>query len=264
MKNIDNKKNKSKHNKNKSNSNKNKSKRNKNKSNSNKNIFIAIIIFVAIIIIIFAMFNHNWNKKSEFELDEIYKVYPEDVQKLYTNFVQVSCSGDLHFNFSDKEQLKLEDIDKKDLLSYMFSYMDKNSLLSDNIDVSVINDTEKLLFYGKLELSDYIKNYQYGEYVYDLNNGKIERKKQKCISDVTYISSLFGYTADTKVLSIDMNITYLKDGILYDIKNNELGKYDGKTSTFSELTEKIPYYRINYVKNNDKYKLDSINIMNRD
>ena len=55
----------------------------------------------------------------------------------------------------------------------------------------------------------------------------------------------------------------MKDGILYNYNNKKLGEYDGDVSKLSKLTEDTSYYRVNYVKDNDKFKLVSVEWKNR-
>ncbi len=224
-----------------------------------KNIFIATIIFIILlVIIIILIFGKNDSKK--FTLNRIYEVYPEDVRKLYSNVVDVSCNGDLHFDIKlDSGEKKIEDINKDDLLNYMFSYLDKDNLLTDKIEKSLFEKTEKELFLDKVNLIDNIKDYNYNGYIYNVNKGIITRKKRECNSgDIKYVSHLFGYSYNKKELSIDINVAYLKDGILYNYSDEQLGEYNGDVSKLFKLTKNTSYYRLNYVKRNGIYKLSSI------
>lgn len=227
------------------------------------NVIIGCIVLIIIIAVIlfFVFFNKKDNK---FALNEIYDVYPEEVRKLYSNMVSVGCNGDIHFNIKvDSGVVDLKNIDKNNLIDYMFSYMDKNNLLNDKIEMSSFKNAEKNLFNDKLDLMDDIKTYDYGEYTYNINGSKVSRKKRECTSDVTSVLHLYGYFWYKNQLSMDINVAYMKDGILYNYNNKKLGEYDGDVSKLAKLTEDTSYYRVNYVKDNDKFKLVSVEWKNR-
>ena len=57
---------------------------------------------------------------------------------------------------------------------------------------------------------------------------------------------------------MDVNVAYLKDGILYNYDNQNLGEYDGDATKLAELTENTSYFRFNYGKDGDTFKLLSI------
>lgn len=223
-----------------------------------KNIIIAIICFIILLSVILILLFGNFNN-GRFVLDRIYEVYPRDVRKLYSNVVDVSCYGDLHFDIElDRGEKKIEEISKNDLLNYMFSYLDKSELLTDNIDSSIIKKTEKELFLNNVDLLNNIKDYSYGDYIYNDKDGIIIRKKEACNSNIKYVSHLFGYSYNNKELSIDINVAYLVDGVLYNFNDEKLGEYDGDKSKLFELTQKTSYYRLKYVKRNGIYKLSNI------
>ena len=59
-------------------------------------------------------------------------------------------------------------------------------------------------------------------------------------------------------MSIDVNIGYSIEGILYDMEDTELGDYDGNPGNIKEMFIASPYYRFNYIKMNNRYRLDSV------
>jgi hypothetical protein len=73
---------------------------------------------------------------------------------------------------------------------------------------------------------------------------------------------LYGYSG-TKELSIDVNVAYLKDGVLYDYNDKMLGEYDGDVTKLPKLTSDVSYYRLNYVNKNGNLKLTSIEWKNK-
>ena len=112
-----------------------------------------------------------------------------------------------------------------------------------------------------MDLVQYINDFEYDEYVYNIKDNMLVRKKSKCESDIRYVSRLYGYSFGTEVLSMDVNIGYLKNGILYDLNDNKLGNYDGvNMEKLNELFKDTSYYRYNYIKKDDDYKLKSVRL----
>ena len=197
--------------------------------------------------------------KERFVLDHIYDVYPEEVRKLYSNFVDASCNGDLHFDITiDAGEVKLDKLDKNNLLDYLFSNLDKEGVLKDGIEPNEIKSAEKKLFADYLNLNKDLDSFNYKESTYKLTDGKYKKTKNECTSDTKNILHLYGYFWNKDVLSIDINVAYLKDGKLYNYDNEELGDYDGDTTKLSNLTEHTSYYRVNYTKDGGILKLSSV------
>ena len=222
-----------------------------------KNRIITIVVGVLILILLLVI--KFTNKNKNFSLDDTYNVYPEEVRDLYSNMINVSCGGDLHLHLKiDAEKVELKNADKDDLLNYMFSYLDKKGLLDNKISTTVIRNTEKELFYDKLGLINDIESFQYGDYVYTLKGGSVKRKKKQCQSDVAYVTHLYGFFWDDNKLSMDVNVGYLKDGLLYSLDNKKMGEYDGDVSKLSSIMGDVSYYRFNYLKVGNQYKLATI------
>lgn len=222
----------------------------------NRIIFITILVIVLIVFLVLIL----TNKKNKFALNEIYNFYPAEVRKLYSNLVDVSCSGDFHLDIDlDAGSKKVSEMSKENLLDYVFSNLDKDGRLKDEFDIALINDAQKRLFMGDIKPFDGIKTYKYGNYEYTLNGRTITRKVRKCTSDNNYVLHLYGYSDNKKGrLSMDVNVGYLKDGILYDYHDNRLGEYDGDVSKLPKLMTNTTYYRFIYYRNNNTLKLDSV------
>ena len=218
-------------------------------------VVVALLIIIGIILFIVL----NGRSKEKFALDHIYDIYPEEVRKIYSNYVDVSCSGDLHLDIAiDSGEVSIDKLDKKILLTYLFSNLDKENLLMDEMNDSLIRNTEKKLFAKDNNLEKEIKDFNYKEYTYNSIDGKIKRTKGECSSYTKSILHLYGYFWNKDILSIDINVAYLKEGKLYNYDNEKLGDYDGDTSKLSSLTEHTSYYRVNYVKDNGTLKLSSV------
>lgn len=228
----------------------------------NKILVVAILIILIIVLVVAIVFKKD--EDSKFALNGIYDVYPEDVRELYSNMVSVSCYGDLHLDITlGSGIVKVGNINKNNLLDYMFSNLDKNNKLTDQMDIDIFKNVSKNLFSGNVTLDNLINGYTYGEYKYIVKDDKVSREKKECISDKNYITHLYGYSYNVNELSIDVNIGYLDNGVLYDLSDNRLGEYTGEVKELQNLFKTNSFYRYNYVKDDGKYKLISVEWANR-
>ena len=240
---------------------------------SNKIYLIITIVVVVLLILAIVLFllpnKSNSDKTSDkYILDKAYDVYPDEVRSVYSNFVDVSCDGDIHFNLdADGGSVDVTKLDNQDLLNYMFSYMEKNSLLTDEIKKNQIKEIERNLFDKKIDIVNKIKSFSYNGYTYNLSGNKVKRVANACSKvEKMYVTHLYGYYLDAEknTLSIDVMAGYLKDGILYTLDDKEMGKYDGDKQKLSTLMEIASYYRASYTRyDKGKYKLASIELKRR-
>ena len=228
---------------------------------SNRVNTIIVLIVLVILAVAFIMSLINTNKRKEFFLNHIYDMYPQEVRDLYSNMVSVSCNGDLYFDIDINNEIKVDKLNKNNLLDYLFSNLDKNDKLDDSFSKSLISKTQKELFMGKVDLLNEINDYQYGDYIYNVKGDKIIRKANKCESNNYYVSHLYGFSYDSNKLSMDINFGYVKDDVLYDLNNNRLGEYNGGAIKMFEVFNSSSYYRLNYIKNNNYLKLDSVELI---
>ena len=227
-----------------------------------RNIIICLACLLLIIILLIILLRIP--KKIKFALNEIYNVNPAEVRELYQNMVEVSCSGDLHFDINLGSGARgTADIDKDNLLEYLFSYLDKNEMLEDTMNLAVFENAAKKLFYGDVNPFDSFKTYSYGNYIYTKSGAKVTRKVHKCERNITYVDHLYGYSMNKENLSMDVAVGYMKDGTLYGYNNIALGKYDGDVTKLPTLMEKATFYRLTYVKENGLYKLTQVEHKNR-
>lgn len=222
------------------------------------NIYVYISLGIVILIIIVMIILLSKGRK-QFELDKVYDIYPSNVKKLYANIVDVSCGGDLKFDIEEGQVVEVKDINQDNLLMYMFSYMDKNNKLGDNLDTEDFSSVSNQLF--GINIMNGINSYNYKDYTYTIGsfaNDKTVRKKYECVSNNNHINHLSGYSFDDLGLYIDVKIGYTKDGNLYDYHDNLLGEYDGNKEKLSKLMLNASYYRLIYVKDNGELKLNKI------
>ena len=231
-------------------------------SNKQNKVTVIVVVIVVIVVVLVALLFKR--EKEKFVLNEIYDVYPEEVRELYSNMVSISCNGDLYIDVKlDSGILKVENIDRNKLMNYMFSYLDKNNLLEDEMNVKIIQNTANDLFASKINFDDLVNNFSYDGYTYTVSNNIIKRKSSECVKEKEYVSNLFGYSYNSNELSIDVEIGYMEDGNLFDLTGKKLGEYDGDVSKLGELFKTSPHYRYNFVLNNKTYKLTSIELKSR-
>lgn len=228
---------------------------------SKKSNLISFVTVFVIVIILFIIMLIVKNKDDKFALNEIYDVVPQQVRELYANIVEVSCYGDLYFDIGlDSGEVKVSDISKNNLIDYMLSHLDKSDKLVKEFKPILLKNTAKNLFYGEIDLIDNINSYGYGDYAYTVDGDLVTRKDNKCVADKKYITYLYGYSFNEQQLSMDVNIGYLDDDVLYDLNNKKLGKYDGDMKKLRDLFVVSPYYRLNYVKNDGVFKLFGVEL----
>ena len=231
----------------------------------NKYVIIGTIVIVVISIVVAIIMIVNARKREIFSLNSIFNVYPEEVKELYSNMVSVSCYGDLHFDIKKEDgEVNVDKLGDNYLLDYVFSHIDKNNGLDNEVTKSMFSKNIDNLIYGDLGLIDKIKDYKYDDGFYSFKDDKLVKNNGTCSSDVKYVSFLFGYSYGTQILSVDVNMGYLKDDVLYDLNNKKLGKYDGDIVKLRKLYSDVPYYRYNFIKSDGYYKLKSVQLYNRE
>lgn len=224
----------------------------------NKVIIIMLIVIMLAIILAFVL----ERKDNGVAINSIDNVVPEEVRELYSNIVNVSCLGDLYLGieYSD-DAILVEDIEQKYLINFLFSYLDKHEELDESTTIDIINKTSEKIFYKKIDFVKQINDYKYNKYIYNIKDDVLVRERSKCKSDIKYVSRLYGYSVGSDMLSMDVNIGYIKDGVLFDLQNNKIGKYDGiNLEILNDLLKDSVYYRYNYIKAGSDFKLKSVKL----
>lgn len=231
---------------------------------SQKNMIIAVVIIVLITLVI--AISLTALKKEEDKnnvLNKIVDVSPDDIQIIYRNTTYISCEGDLFLNIKlDSGKINVDQLEDKVLINYVFSLMEKDGLLNFEMDEEIFIESFHKLIDADIDLLSKIKDYKYGEYTYNYNKKKniITRKETgECTSEISYYSEIYGYTFNENLLSVDINIGYIKDDNLYGLDHTLLGEYTQDYS-ITHLFEKSPYYRYNFTKKDGYYKLNSVEL----
>ena len=140
------------------------------------------------------------------------------------------------------------------LLYLIFSELDKDNKLSDNISYDEYENTAKTILKTD-DIPQTINNYLYDSYSYTLNNDEITRKKTEC--EERYVSKIYGYSNNNDTLSLYISSGYVKDGKVYNLEDIEIGNYD--KDTINKILDSGTIKIYNYQNKNGSYILDSIN-----
>ncbi|MBR7042200.1 MAG: hypothetical protein IKI04_01735, partial [Bacilli bacterium] len=136
--------------------------------------FMIVIIIATIVIFVIALILHFENKHKEYMLDTMYDVYPSNVKELYRYLVDANCTGDIKFNLElDSDSVLVNNLDKVDLMDYLFNYLEKRGYLQDSIDIKNINEAIDLLFIDKIDLLKGMESYDYDGYTYMFKDNKV-------------------------------------------------------------------------------------------
>ena len=208
----------------------------KNKKLNNKKkliIFIGILIIIIIVVLIIVL--NNQDKEEKIKI-----VNYKEAEKLYQE--------------SNNKCTDITDENDSLLLYLIFSKLDKDNKLSDNISYEEYENTAKTILKTD-DIPQTINNYLYDGYSYTLNNDEITREKSECKEK--YVSKIYGYSNDNNTLSLYISSGYVKEGKVYNLNGDEIGDYDKDTinKTLDDGTIKI----YNYKNENGNYILDNIN-----
>ena len=190
------------------------------------------IVLIAILILIIVL-----NNKEDKEKIKI--VDSKEAEKLYQT--------------SDNKCTDITDENNSLILYLIFSKLDKDNKLSNDISYDNYENTAKTIL-NTDDIPAVINNYLYDGYSYTLDNDKITREKTECKEK--YVSKIYGYSNNNNTLDLYISSGYVKDGKVYNFDNIEIGDYSKKTinKVLDSGTIKIYHYK----KENDNYILDSI------
>ena len=208
----------------------------KNKKLNNKKriiLFIGILIIIIVIVVLIIVFN-NQNKKEKIEI-----VNYKEAENLYQT--------------SDNKCTDITDENDSLLLYLIFSELDKDNKLSDNISYEEYENTAKTILKTD-DIPSSINSYLYDGHSYTLNNDEITREKSEC--EEGYVSKIYGYSNDNNTLSLYISSGYVKEGKVYNLNDVEIGDYDKVTINKTLDSGTIKIY--NYKNENGSYILNSI------
>ena len=197
-------------------------------------LFIGILIIIIIIVVLIIIVLNNKDK------EKIEIVNYKDAEKLY----------------QESNNKCTDTTDEKDslILYLIFSKLDKDNKLSDNISYDEYENTAKTILKTN-DIPKSINNYLYDGYSYTLEDNKITREKTKC--EEKYVSKIYGYSNDNNTLSLYISSGYVKDGKVYNLEGIEIGDYD--KNKINKILDSGTIKIYNYKNENGKYILDSIN-----
>ena len=196
-------------------------------------LFVGILIIIIIVIVLIIVFN-NRDKEEKIEI-----VNYKDAEKLYQT--------------SDNKCTDITDENDSLLLYLIFSNMDKDNKLSDNISYDEYENTAKTILKTD-DIPQTINNYLYDGYSYTLNNDEIIREKSEC--EEGYVSKIYGYSNNNDTLSLYISSGYVKDGKVYNLSGDEIGDYD--KNKINKILDSGTIKIYNYKNENGNYILDNI------
>ena len=196
-------------------------------------LFVGILIIIIIVIVLIIVFN-NRDKEEKIEI-----VNYKDAEKLYQT--------------SDNKCTDITDENDSLLLYLIFSNMDKDNKLSDNISYDEYENTAKTILKTD-DIPQTINNYLYYGYSYTLNNDEIIREKSEC--EEGYVSKIYGYSNNNDTLSLYISSGYVKDGKVYNLEGIEIGDYD--KNKINKILDSGTIKIYNYKNENGKYILQNI------
>ena len=208
----------------------------KNKKLNNKKkliIFIGILIIIIIVVLIIVL--NNQNKEEKIKI-----VNYKEAEKLYQE--------------SNNKCTDIQDENDSLLLYLIFSKLDKESKLTDNISYDEYENIAKTILKTD-NIPAKINNYLYDGYSYTLEENKITRTKTEC--EEKYVSKIYGYSNNNNTLSLYISSGYIKDGKVYNLEDIEIGDYD--KNKINKILDSGTIKIYNYKNENGKYILDSIN-----
>ena len=196
-------------------------------------LFVGILIIIIIVIVLIIVFN-NQDKEEKIEI-----VNYKDAEKLYQT--------------SDNKCTDITDENDSLLLYLIFSNMDKDNKLSDNISYEEYENTAKTILKTD-DIPSSINSYLYDGHSYTLNNDEITREKSEC--EEKYVSKIYGYSNNNDTLSLYISSGYVKDGKVYNLSGDEIGDYD--KDTINKILDSGTIKIYNYKNENGKYILQNI------
>ena len=202
------------------------------KSKKKLMLFIGILIIIIIVVLII-VFN-NQDKEEKIEI-----VNYKEAEKLYQE--------------SDNKCTDITDENNSLILYLIFSELDKDNKLSDNISYEEYENTAKTILKTD-DIPAKINNYLYDGYSYTLNDNKITREKSEC--EEKYVSKIYGYSNNNDTLSLYISSGYVKEGKVYNLSGVEIGNYD--KNKINKILDNGTIKIYNYKNENGNYILDSI------
>ena len=197
-------------------------------------LLIGILIIIIIVIVLIIVFN-NQDKEEKIEI-----VNYKEAEKLYQT--------------SDNKCTDITGENDSLILYLIFSELDKDNKLSDNISYKDYENTAKTILKTD-DIPHTINNYLYDGYSYTLEENKITREKTEC--EERYVSKIYGYSNNNDTLSLYISSGYVKDGKVYNLEGIEIGDYD--KNKINKILDSGTIKIYNYKNENGKYVLDSIN-----
>ena len=196
-------------------------------------LLISLLVIIVVSLLIVIVFNNKEDK------EKIKIVNYKEAEKLYQE--------------SNNKCTDIQDENDSLLLYLIFSKLDKESKLTDNISYDEYENIAKTILKTD-DIPSKINNYLYDGYSYTLEENKITREKTECTEK--YVSKIYGYSNNNDILSLYISSGYIKDGKVYNLEDIEIGDYD--KNKINKILDSGTIKIYNYKNENGKYILDNI------
>ena len=196
-------------------------------------LLISLLVIIVVSLLIVIVLNNKEDK------EKIKIVDSKEAEKLYQT--------------SDNKCTDITDENNSLILYLIFSELDKDNKLSDNISYDEYENAAKTILKTD-DIPQTINNYLYDGYSYTLEENKITREKSKC--EERYVSKIYGYSNDNNTLSLYISSGYIKNEKVYNLKGIEIGDYD--KNKINKILDSGTIKIYNYKNENGKYILDKI------
>ena len=197
-------------------------------------LLISLLVIIVVSLLIVIVLNNKEDK------EKIKIVDSKEAEKLYQT--------------SDNKCTDITDENNSLILYLIFSELDKDNKLSDNISYDEYENAAKTILKTD-DIPQTINNYLYDGYSYTLNNDEITREKTEC--EEKYVSKIYGYSNNNNTLSLYISSGYVKDGKVYNLEGIEIGNYD--KNKINKILDSGTIKIYDYKNENGKYILGSIN-----
>ena len=196
-------------------------------------LLISLLVIIVVSLLIVIVLNNKEDK------EKIKIVDSKEAEKLYQT--------------SDNKCTDITDENNSLILYLIFSELDKDNKLSDNISYDEYENAAKTILKTD-DIPQTINNYLYDGYSYTLEENKITREKSKC--EERYVSKIYGYSNDNNTLSLYISSGYIKNEKVYNLKGIEIGDYD--KNKINKILDSGTIKIYNYKNENGSYILNSI------
>lgn len=223
-----------------------------------KRIIMGLIVLLIVLgIIIVLLINKDRDKDPLItDYQKIESVIPKEVLDIYNTIDIGNCSNVLIWRINDNEKLTIKNMNENNIFNMVFKRLKLENKLNDEFNYSDYTNALSNIFGLENNYKIDFKDFDYDGYKYNISGSKIIRESSPCLNEVNYISNLYGYSYNNDGLLVYVNVGILKDNIIYDLDNKEIGIYNEEE--LKKILNKSQGYLYTYRKTSESYYLESV------